>query len=88
MACRVLVEEPVEVDDPGLPDPRLAVDERDLAEVRRPVVGRQLAAHDVGAGLGLDVDDPTALEPQLEPPDDAAVERQRPGRPDDALGAA
>ena len=28
------------------------------------------------------------LEAQLEPPDDAAVERQRPRRPDDALGAA
>ena len=39
----VLVEERVVEDEPRLPDARVAVDERDLAEPRRAVVGRRRA---------------------------------------------
>ena len=59
---RVLVEERVHEDDPGLADAGRAVHERDLAEHGRAVVRGHLAAHDLGALGRLDVDDAPALE--------------------------
>ena len=49
VAGRVLVEERVEEERPGLADARLARDERDLAEPVGVLVRRDLAAHEIGA---------------------------------------
>ncbi len=57
---------------PVWPIARRAVDERDLAEVRRALVERELALDDVGALFGANVDDAAGLEPHLEPADDRA----------------
>ena len=61
VAGRVLVVERVEEREVRLPDPGRAVDERQLAEVGAPLVARELAAHDVGALVGLHVDDLAVL---------------------------
>ena len=88
VARGVLVEERVEEDDPGLADARVAVDERDLAEEARPLVGRHLLAHGVGAGLRAHLDDLAPLEAQLEAAHDRAAEGERERRAHVALGAA
>ena len=44
---RVLVEQRVVEDEPRLADRRVPVDERDLAEPGRAVVGRDVRAHDL-----------------------------------------
>ena len=72
---------------PVLPDARVAVDERDLAEEARALVGRHLLAHGVRAGLGAHLDDLARLEAQLEAADDRAAERERERRAHGALGA-
>ena len=76
VAGRVLVEQRVLEDEPRLLDGRGAVDERDLAEVRRLRIGLELAADDVGALRRTDVDDLPSLEAQLEIADDRARRRR------------
>jgi hypothetical protein len=88
VARRVLVEERVEEGETRLPDARGAVHERDLAEVRRPLVRGELAFDHLGALLRLHLDDPAVLETQLEALHDPAVESERACRADDAFGAA
>jgi hypothetical protein len=88
VAARVLVEERVQEGQSRTPDPRIAVDERHLAEHRGPVVGAHLLAHDVHARARPHLDRPAALEAHLEVADDVARERQRLGRADGSLGAA
>ena len=91
MTARVLVEERVLEDQPGLPDARGAVHERDLAEERRPVVARDLRADHLGAvARCLDVHDLASLEPQLEPLDALADagHHEGIGRPHHALRPA
>ena len=88
VARRVLVEERVQEDEPGSADPRVAVDEGDLAEHRGAVVGAHLLADDVDPELASTVDDAAALEAQLEIADDRAAEGERHRRAHGALGAA
>jgi hypothetical protein len=88
MTGRVLVEERVEEEGPGLADTRLARDERDLAEPVGVLVRRELAADEVRPLLGLDLDDPSVLEGELEPANDPAAKRERLARADRPLGAA
>ena len=88
VAARVLVEERVQEDQARAPDARVAVDERDLAEHRRAVVGAHLLADDVHARARLHLDRSAALEAHLEVADDVARERQRLGRANGSLGAA
>jgi hypothetical protein len=78
VARRVLVEERVEEDVPDLTDARAAVDERDLAELRRSVVRGELGADVVGAGRRLDVDCAAVFERQLEVADDVAASSNGP----------
>ena len=74
---RVLVEERVVEDDPGLADARGVVDQRDLAEPAGALVERDLGPHELLALLGPRLDDLAAGQPQLEPLDQAAAQRQR-----------
>src|SRR5205823_4926930 len=67
---RVLVEERVEEDDPGLAHPRRPVDERDLAERVRALVPLHVGLDHAGALARPDVDDPAAVEANLEIADD------------------
>ena len=73
---------------PGLLHCRAAVDEGDLAEERRLLVGLELPADDVGPLRGSNVDDPALLEAQLEITDGRAADGQRVRRSHGALGAA
>ena len=50
----VLVEQGVEEDGLQLADPAVAVDERNLAQARRALVARRIAAQDVRALLGVE----------------------------------
>ncbi len=84
----VLVEERVVEDEPGPPDARGAVDERDLAEPRGAVVGRGVRPHQLLAVVRADLDGAAALEAHLEPADDRALDLERVGRADDAVDAA
>ncbi len=87
MAGRVLVEERVEERDVKLSHPRAPVDERDLSEPRGPLVQGKLRTDDVLSPIGPRLDDPPALEPELEPLDDhPAREPERPGGANGALG--
>ncbi len=87
VAGGVLVEERVEEDDPRLADPGLAVDECDLAEVRRALVGAHLLPHDIRAARCGHVGHAPALESHREIGHDLAVHGQGHRRADDALGA-
>ena len=62
VARRVLVEERVVEERPGLADARLAGDERELAEPVGVLDARDLRPDELRAGLGIDVDDPPVLE--------------------------
>jgi hypothetical protein len=87
VAGGVLVEGRVVEGRAGLPDPRAAVHERELAEVGRACVARELGTHHLGATVGLDADDRACLEGQPQPFDELAVECERQRRADGPLGA-
>ena len=87
MRRRVLVEERVVEHEPGAPDARRRVDERDLAETRCAVVRRDVRLHELLALVGTHVDRAAALESHLEAAHDVALHLERIGRPDDAVGA-
>lgn len=73
----------------GLGDPRVAIDERDLAEAAGSIVGFEFGDDEVGALGRGQVDDATAGEGHLEPLDDsAAAHDQRFAQPDRAVGDA
>ena len=74
----VCVEQRVEEGKTGLADPGGAVDQCDLAEKCGILVGGELTVDHVGALACLHVDDTAALEADLEPLHDAAVEREGP----------
>ena len=82
----VLVEERVVEDEPGLADARGPVDERDLAEPRRAVVGRDVRPDQLLALVGVDLDGAAALEADPEAADRSLpwscerVGRARPSR--------
>ena len=92
VAARVLVEERVVEDEPGLPDARRAVDERDLAEERRLRVAARAGVRITSAPSpsALTSTISPALEADLEPVDAGADpgHDERIGRADDALGAS
>ena len=67
MTRRVLVEERVEEERPGLADTRLVRDQRELTEPIGVLVRRKLAADEVRPLLGVDPHDPAVLEGELEP---------------------
>ena len=65
VAGRVLVEERVEEDEPGVADARVAVDERDLAEERRALVGARSRSRTTSAPfVAFTSTTSPALEPQ------------------------
>src|SRR5207253_9248296 len=74
---RVLVEERVEEERPGLADPRLVRDERKLPEAIGVLDGVDLAPDEICPLLRVDGDDPSVLERELEAPDDLSVEDER-----------
>src|SRR5438876_7784997 len=73
VARRVLVEQCVEEGDARLPDPSLTVDERELAEPRRPLVLCAPGAQNVGARLRFDLDDASRLEADAQAAHDRAA---------------
>ena len=80
MARRVLVEQRVVEDEPGLADARGPVDEGDLAETRRALVARDVGADQVSALVGVDLDRAAALERDAEAPDQVPWSCERVGR--------
>ena len=63
VAGSVLVEQRVVEDRPERADAALAVDQRELAETKRALVGREARAQRFGVLVGVDLDRLAALEP-------------------------
>ena len=85
VARRVLVEQGLVEDRAERPDPAGAVDEGDLAEAAGAVVGRELAAQGLVAGLGPQLRHPAALEAQFEAAHDDVGGEERHRRADDSV---
>jgi hypothetical protein len=87
VARRVLVEQRVPEDRLERADPAGTVDERNLAEIRGPVVLRGGGAEDVGVRVGVDLNRATLLEADADPVDQRAGVLERFRRGDDPVGA-
>jgi hypothetical protein len=88
VARRVLVEQRLVEDPPGLSNARRAVDQRDLAEIRSVVVACELALDHARPFVGAHADDAAVLEPHLEPLHDLPGEHERLRRAREALRPA
>jgi hypothetical protein len=83
----VLVEERVVEDDPRLTDPGGVINQRELAQAPRAVVGGDLGAQDILAAGGAHLDDLALCEAQLDAFDDLAAQGERHRAADRALRA-
>src|SRR5271165_1081616 len=88
VAGLVLVEQHVVEQDAGLRDPRVPVNERDLAEAAGALVGVELSPYRLHTRRRCDVSDAPAGERDLQSLDHLAADDHRLGQADHAVGAA